>query len=101
MAKVRYLKPWYPPGVSEVLSGGNTARLGLLPDGTVLKYLFEKDDRHAKRGLDIEHSILLALGNHERLVKFLGSYDHIWPSIPVGSQWRRPPLHVGDDNNNT
>ena len=40
-----YLKSWRPPVVSEVLSGGNTARLDLLPDGTILKYVFDRDER--------------------------------------------------------
>ena len=50
---VKYLEPWHPPGVSEVLSGGNTARLGLLPDGTILKYVYDRDDQWAMKGLNI------------------------------------------------
>lgn len=37
-SSVKYLEAMHPPGVSEVLFGGNTARLALLPDGTILKY---------------------------------------------------------------
>jgi len=75
-SSVKYLEPWHPPGVSEVLSGGNTARLGLLPDGTILKYVFDRDDRWAAKGLDIEHQILTALGTHDRLVKYLGRHEY-------------------------
>ncbi|OAL56831.1 kinase-like protein [Pyrenochaeta sp. DS3sAY3a] len=73
---VKYLESWHPPGVSEVLSGGNTARLGLLPDGTILKYVFDRDDKWAVKCLDIEHQILLALGDHERLVRYYGRQEH-------------------------
>ncbi|KAF1352741.1 kinase-like protein [Lizonia empirigonia] len=73
---VKYLEPWHPPGVSEVLSGGNTARLGLLPDGTILKYVYDRDDQWAMKGLDIEHQILTALGSHHRLVKYFGQHEN-------------------------
>ncbi|RMZ73485.1 Serine threonine kinase [Pyrenophora seminiperda CCB06] len=75
-SSVRYLKSWHPPGISEVLSGGNTARLGLLPDGTILKYVHDRDDRWAIKGLDIEHHILTALGSHQRLVRYLGIHEY-------------------------
>jgi hypothetical protein len=41
MNLVKYLDAWYPPGVSQtdILWGGNTAKLALLADGTVLKYV--------------------------------------------------------------
>jgi serine/threonine protein kinase len=78
MHRVRYLEAWYPPGISEkdILWGGNTAQLALLADGTVLKYAWDRDDGRAKRCLDIEHSILSALGDHKRIVKFLGKHEH-------------------------
>jgi len=76
LESVRYLEPWYPPGVLRVFSGGNTARLGLLSNGTVLKFPVDKDDRSARKGLEIEHRILLKLGEHERLVKFLGKHEY-------------------------
>ncbi|KAF2427438.1 kinase-like protein [Tothia fuscella] len=76
MHQVRYLEAWYPPGVTEIFSSGNTARLGFLPDGSVLKFAFDRDDRYAKRGLNIEHSILSALGEHKRLVQYLGKQEH-------------------------
>jgi len=75
-SSVRYLEPWHPPGVLKVLSGGNTARLGLLLDGTILKYVFDRDDYWAVKCLDIEHQILLALGDHERLVRYCGRQEH-------------------------
>lgn len=76
MVSVRYLEPWYPPGVSRLFSAGNTARLGLLPDGTILKYPHDKDDRFARKGLEIEHRILLALGEHKGLVQLVGKHEH-------------------------
>ncbi|KAF2760822.1 kinase-like protein [Pseudovirgaria hyperparasitica] len=75
-SSVKYLKPWYPPGVSEVLSGGNTALLALLPDKSILKYVRDRDDRWALRSLEIEHVILTALGDHQRLVKYLGQHEY-------------------------
>jgi len=76
LSSVRYLELLYPPGVSKLISGGNTAHLGLLPDGTVLKYVHDRDDRWAKKALDVEHQILTALGTHPRLVHYLGKHDH-------------------------
>ncbi|KAH6719746.1 kinase-like domain-containing protein [Leptodontidium sp. MPI-SDFR-AT-0119] len=75
-SSVKYLKSWHPPGVFEVLSGGNTARLGLLPDGTILKYVYDRDDHWAMKGLDIEHHILTALGTHPRLINYFGKDDY-------------------------
>jgi serine/threonine protein kinase len=75
-SRVKYLEAWYPPGVSEVFSGGNTARLALLPDGTILKYVHDRDDHWAIKGLDIEHYILTALGSHQRLVRYFGKHDY-------------------------
>jgi serine/threonine protein kinase len=76
LSSVKYLEPWYPPGVSEVFSGGNTARLGLLPDGTILKFVCDREDPWARKGLDIEHQILKALGSHHRLAKYLGRHEN-------------------------
>lgn len=76
MISVKYLEPWYPPGVIRVFSGGNTARLGFLSDGSVLKFPVDKDDSFARKALDIEHSILLALGEHDRIVRYLGKEEH-------------------------
>ncbi|KAF2240428.1 kinase-like protein [Trematosphaeria pertusa] len=76
MVMIRYLEPWYPPGVTEFFSGGNTARLGLLPDGTLLKYVRDRKDRDALYSLNVEHSILSALGQHDRIVKYLGKHEH-------------------------
>ena len=75
-SSVRYLESWHPPGISEVLSGGNTARLALLPDGTILKFVYDRDDHWAIKGLDIEHRILTALGSHERLIKYFGQHEY-------------------------
>jgi Protein tyrosine and serine/threonine kinase len=76
LSKVKYLQPWHPPGIKEVLSGGSTARVGLLPDGSILKHVYDRDDRWALKGLDIEHHILTMLGDHERLVKYLGKHQY-------------------------
>ncbi|KAL9123619.1 MAG: hypothetical protein Q9217_006965 [Psora testacea] len=76
MTSVKYLELWSPPGVLRVFSGGNTAKLGFLSDGSVLKYPFDTGDPFARKSLDIEHSILLALGEHQRLVKYLGKTKH-------------------------
>ena len=76
MVKFKYIKPWYPPGVTEFFAGGSTARLGLLPDGTLLKYVWDKEDRHALNSLHVEQSILLALGPHDRVVGYLGKHEH-------------------------
>ena len=75
-SNVKYLKSWHPPGVTEVLSGGNTARLALLPDGTILKFVYDRDDDWAIKPLAIEHHILTALGSHERLTKYLGQHEY-------------------------
>ena len=58
-----------------VFSGGNTAHLGLLRDNSVLKFPFDRDDHFLRKALDIEHCILLALGDHKRLVKYLGKEE--------------------------
>jgi serine/threonine protein kinase len=75
MTSVRYLEPWFPPGVVKVFSGGNTARLGFLSDGSVLKFPIDKEDPFTRKALDIEDLILLALGDHERLVQYLGKHE--------------------------
>ncbi|KAF2013559.1 kinase-like protein [Aaosphaeria arxii CBS 175.79] len=76
IVSVKYLSPWHPPGVTEVLSGGTTACLGALPDGTVLKYIRDRDDRHAVHSLNVEKAILSALGPHPRIVQYLSDNDH-------------------------
>jgi hypothetical protein len=73
---VKYIDSWHPPEVLEVVSGGNTARLGLLSDGTVLKYVYDRDDHWAMKGLEIEHQILTVLGSHQRLVKYVGQHEY-------------------------
>lgn len=73
---IRCLELYTPPGVLEILAGGNTARVGLLADGTVLKYPLDPKDRHLVQALAIEDAILTSLGSHERLVTYLGKTDH-------------------------
>src|SRR4051812_10393076 len=74
--RVTYLESCYPPGVTDFFAGGNTAFLGILPDGTVLKYVHDREDRHALNCLNVEHNILSALGQHDRIVKYLGKHEN-------------------------
>lgn len=78
MNQLRYIEAWYPPGISktDILWGGNTAKVALLTDGTVLKYAWDRTDPYAKKSLDIENSILSMLGSHDRIVKYLGRHEH-------------------------
>lgn len=74
---VKHLEHWCPPGVeTRSFLGGNTACIGLLPDGTLLGYVPDREDRRAFDGLDIESQILLALGYHDRIVRYLGKHEH-------------------------
>lgn len=78
MNVIKHFDPWYPPGISvqDVLWGGHTAQVAKLTDSTVLKFVWDKDDFGAKQCLEIEHSILSALGNHERIIKYLRKHEH-------------------------
>jgi serine/threonine protein kinase len=76
LRSIKYLEPWQPPGVTRIFAGGNTARVGLLSDGTVLKFVFDKDNNHAHKCLEIEHHILSTLGKHERLASYIGKHPH-------------------------
>ena len=69
---IRYLELWMPPGVLTIIGGGSTSRLGLLADGTVLKFSLARDDKFSTEGLEVEDAVLRSLGNHERLVQYLG-----------------------------
>lgn len=73
---IRCLDLWMPPGVSEIISGGNTAYLGLLPDDSVLKFPVDRHDSFLNNALDIEDCILSTLGDHNRIVKYLGREEH-------------------------
>lgn len=75
LRSVRCLEQWIPPGVLRVFAGGNTAYLGVLPDDSVLKFPFDRDDRFSREALNIEHCILTALGDHERIIKYLGRQE--------------------------
>jgi len=74
MTSIQWIELWFPPGVLISLGGGSTSRLGLLSDGTVLKYPLTPDD--TLKGLEIEDAILSSLGSHERLVQYLGKTQH-------------------------
>lgn len=72
MVAIRCIEPWLPNGVSKIIAGGNTAMVGLLNDEVVLKYPMDRLDLSARKCLDIEDQILSALGDHKRIVKYLG-----------------------------
>jgi hypothetical protein len=42
----------------------------LLPDGTIPKYVFNRDDYSVVKCLDIEHQVLLALEDYKKLVMY-------------------------------
>ena len=69
----KVLEHWAPQGVLRFIGAGVTANLGLCGDGCVLKYARDKDDNHARQALEVERQILLALGHHKRLVKYMGT----------------------------
>lgn len=66
------IHPINPPEVLQVIGGGNSCRVGLLRDGTVLKYPLLDDEGNY---IDVEDKILSALGPHDRLVKYFGKTD--------------------------
>ncbi|KAI9840655.1 MAG: hypothetical protein M1837_001379 [Sclerophora amabilis] len=66
------IHPVDPPEVVKVIGGGNSCRIGLVNDGTVLKYPLCPEDGKI---LSVEAQILSALGDHDRIVKYLGRTD--------------------------
>ncbi|KAL5113369.1 hypothetical protein ACEQ8H_008750 [Pleosporales sp. CAS-2024a] len=74
--QVRCLESWTPPGVMEIISGGNTAYLGLLHDKSVLKFPVDRYDSFSRKALDIEHCILSDMGAHDRITIYLGKQEH-------------------------
>ncbi|CBX95210.1 hypothetical protein IAQ61_004037 [Plenodomus lingam] len=73
---LRCHESWTPPGVSKIISGGNTAYLGLLPDKSVLKFPVDRNDSFSKKALDIEHRILSDIGAHDRITRYLGKQEY-------------------------
>lgn len=81
------IKEWYPPGVTSIITSTFDGYIGRMEDGTILKYLHkfpaETDpervrvtanmERQAKASLDVEAQIYQILGDHDRIIKFLGS----------------------------
>lgn len=65
-----------PPGVQSLIGLGGTGKLGLLNDGTVLKFPRNKHCTVAHTSLELEHRILSALGDNDRLIKYLGKDTH-------------------------
>jgi serine/threonine protein kinase len=66
------IHPINPPEVLKVIGGGNSCRVGLLQDGTVLKYPLIDD---GGKYIDTEDKILSVLGPHNRLVQYFGKND--------------------------
>jgi serine/threonine protein kinase len=65
----RYIQEYTPPGVIRRIGAGNSSVVGLLEDGTVLKYPLVKGE--GRKSLTVEKAIYDALGNHERIVRCL------------------------------
>ena len=63
-----------PPGVIGVIGGGTTSLVGLLDDGNILKYPIVKGE--CANELDVEAAIYERLGNHPRIIGFLGRSEH-------------------------
>ncbi|KAF2789396.1 kinase-like protein [Melanomma pulvis-pyrius CBS 109.77] len=70
----RYIQDYTPPGVIERIGAGNSSAVGLLGDGTVLKYPLVKGED--MESLTVEKAIYDALGHHERIIRCLGITDH-------------------------
>jgi serine/threonine protein kinase len=70
----RYVKVYTPPGVIKRIGGGNSSCVGLLEDGTVLKYPLVKGEK--SQNLEVEKTIYDALGCHDRIVRCLGLTNH-------------------------
>ena len=71
---IRYIREYIPLGVVKRIGGGNSFHVGILEDGTVLKYpLVEGEEM---RSIVIEKRIYDALGPHERIVRCLGMTKH-------------------------
>lgn len=75
---IKLIDPWSPSGVSasDFNWGGSTAKLVSLGDGSVLKYVWDRDDKRAGKCLDVEHLILSELCPHDRIVKYLGKHEY-------------------------
>ncbi|TKA80804.1 hypothetical protein B0A55_01604 [Friedmanniomyces simplex] len=63
-----------PAGVVEVIGGGTTSLVGLLDDGNILKYPYVKGE--CDREFQVEAAIYEALGQHPRIIEFLGRSEH-------------------------
>ncbi|KAK5687906.1 hypothetical protein LTR17_026660 [Elasticomyces elasticus] len=63
-----------PPGVVSVIGGGTTSLVGLLEDGTILKYPIVEGE--CSNEFNVEAAIYKELGNHPRIIGFLGQSMH-------------------------
>lgn len=65
---------YMPPGVVRVIGGGTTSLVGLLEDGTILKYPIVEGE--CGNEFNVEAAIYKELGNHPRIIGFLGRSLH-------------------------
>lgn len=66
----RYIQEYTPPGVIKRVGAGSSSVVGLLKDGTVLKYPPVKVE--GMESLAVEKAIYDALSDHERIARCLG-----------------------------
>jgi serine/threonine protein kinase len=67
---IQYIREYVPAGVIRRIGGGSSCHVGVLKDGTVIKYpLIQGEDMSS---LTIEYQILTALGKHKRIIQCLG-----------------------------
>ena len=96
--------PWYPKGVQSFITAGASNYIGLLNEHTVLKFLlvprtendsyppgsleFRRKFREAAvKGLQVENRILQILGQHLRIIRFVGAHEDglLLEYLPSGS----------------
>ncbi|KAF2013566.1 kinase-like protein [Aaosphaeria arxii CBS 175.79] len=66
----KYIQEYTPPGLIKRIGGGNSSLVGLLEDGTILKYPLIKGE--GMKSLTVENAIYEALGHHDRIVRCFG-----------------------------
>ncbi|PVH79411.1 kinase-like protein [Cadophora sp. DSE1049] len=80
---------WYPRGVKRVIASGSNSFIGLIDENTVLKYPqlpLEKPPGQLI-GLGVEEQIFGVLGQHRRIIGFLGKHEEglLLEHMPNGS----------------
>lgn len=71
--EVVQVRPYYPPGVSEIIGRGGECFIGLIDQTTVLKYPCVPGDHDSIR---IEARLLDVLGDHPRIATSRGLTEH-------------------------